>query len=256
MPREMSADDVRQYCPLSKDQIDQIRAASGRQEQNLLALAVQVVSLASTGKQPEKTTALPPALLKFLCAELNVYRVAPSIAALKTIYDSEHILRRHREVARAIAGFQPVDDSLLAELSKMLAARPIDAASVDGLYTPAEQWLYDQQRVIPANAPCATWRTRPSSRSRTWHSAPSVGRIAAAAQDDPEGHVRRERGPQRHGAGMAAPVRWQAQRQEHPSGVRTHRLPERTGRGQLGPQCAVHQPHSGLCAADRAPAAI
>jgi hypothetical protein len=56
----MSADEVRQYCPLSKDQIDQIRAASGRQEQNLLALAVQVVSLASTGKQPEKTTALRP----------------------------------------------------------------------------------------------------------------------------------------------------------------------------------------------------
>jgi hypothetical protein len=29
----------------------------------------------------------------------------------------------------------------------MLAVRAIDAASVDELYTLAEQWLYDQQRV-------------------------------------------------------------------------------------------------------------
>lgn len=145
----MSADDVSEHCSLTKQQLEQIREASGRQEKNALALAVQVVNLISTGKQPEKAAALPPALLKYLCQELNVYRVAPTIAALKTIYDSEHILRRHREVARSIAGFEQFDDSTEADLRKTLGLRAIDASSVDELYTLAEQWLYDRQRVIP-----------------------------------------------------------------------------------------------------------
>ncbi|MFG6416141.1 hypothetical protein ACG02S_19790 [Roseateles sp. DC23W] len=92
--------------------------------------------------------------------ELNVYRVAPTIAALKTIYDSEHILRRHREVARTIAGFESFDDATAAESRKTLALRAVDASSVDELYTLAEQWLYDRQRVIPGE--------RDEVESRSW----------------------------------------------------------------------------------------
>lgn len=145
LPKGLSARDVEESFALSADDLQELK--SGFRGNARIGAAYHLVMLRATGGSPDGLNGIPKALLVYTTSALSMR--ATNIASLASLYKDAHTSGQHKAWARNRAGFQLVDDDVLAALLDSLHQLCATAISVDDLVKQGEMWLFEKRRVLP-----------------------------------------------------------------------------------------------------------
>lgn len=145
LPKGLSARDVEESFALSADDLQELK--SGFRGNARIGAAYHLVMLRATGRSPDGLNGIPKALLAYTTSALSMR--ATNIASLASLYKDAHTSGQHKAWARNRAGFQLVDDDVLAALLDSLHQLSATAISVDDLVKQGEMWLFEKRRVLP-----------------------------------------------------------------------------------------------------------
>lgn len=143
-PKSLTEIDVGLCFRLSGDDVKALRE---KYKDRSLGPAILLVFLRASGRSLEKVTAIPPILLKFLCAELGINE--RQIATIRSLYQRAATLTEHRKWVHQWAGFRDASQTDLGSLGNALQALAATAISVDDLVKRAELWLLEHQILVP-----------------------------------------------------------------------------------------------------------
>ena len=154
LPRNLSSFDIDIYFRLPAETIKAIKERSAQDrhpgsENRMVAMAIQVVFLRTTGRTLDNVTSLPAALLKSIGSELGAQ--APTIASLRSIYQRRATATTQQNWAREHLGLQVATSKHLEELEGVLSAQAGEVVSTDELVTAAFHWLFERKIIIPGD---------------------------------------------------------------------------------------------------------
>lgn len=126
---------------------DDVKALKDKYKDRALGPSVLLVFLRASGRSLEKVTAIPPVVLKYLCAELAINE--RQIATIRSLYQRAATLTEHRKWVHEWAGFRDPSQGDLEELQGALKSIAAATVSVDDLVKRAEFWLLEHRLLIP-----------------------------------------------------------------------------------------------------------
>lgn len=154
LPRNVSELDINLYFRLPAETIKAIKERGANDhhpgsDHRMVALAIQIVFLRTTGRTLDKVSSLPPALLREIGNELGVQ--PPTIATLRSILQRRATAITQHAWARSHLGLSLATKETLEELESVLLAQAGEVVSTDELVTAAYHWLFERKIVIPGD---------------------------------------------------------------------------------------------------------